>query len=97
MYSRQSKLHTFAARGKFCNKVASRALELGLNIVENLGVMREVYMDHAIICPLCIATEDELRDVRNVVAGIIGDAAVGFGDWIVRASKTLSETEGRLN
>ena len=69
---------------KFCDRVVDRALELGLNILGNLGVTGEVYVDHIIICPPYIVEEEELRAIVELLAQAISEVTLELGSWIRR-------------
>lgn len=69
---------------KFCDRVVDRALELGLNILGNLGVTGEVYVDHVIICPPYIVKEEELRAIVKLLAHAIGEVTAELGSCISR-------------
>ena len=67
---------------KFCDRVVNRALELGLNILGNLGKTGDVYVDHIIICPPYIVTENELRAIVDLLVQAIRDVTKDLGQWI---------------
>lgn len=48
---------------KFCDWVVKWVLELGLNVLGNLGVIGEVYVNYVIICLFYIVKEEELCDI----------------------------------
>lgn len=58
---------------KFCDRVVNRALELGLNILGNLVVTGEVYVDHIMVCPPYIVSEEELCDIDRLLVQAIQD------------------------
>lgn len=81
---------------KFCDRVVNRALELGLNILGNLGVTGEVYVDHIIICPPYIVTEDELRDIVKLVAQAIQDVTEEMTSWVTGSAKPTNKIAAPL-
>ncbi|KAI5458960.1 pyridoxal phosphate-dependent transferase [Mariannaea sp. PMI_226] len=52
----------------FCNKVVNRSLDLGLNILGNLGKTGGVHVEHVLVCPPYIVTEAELRQMASLQA-----------------------------
>lgn len=82
---------------KFCDRVVNRALNLGLNILGNLGVTGEVYVDHIIICPPYIVTEQELRDIVKLLVEAIQDVTKEVSSWISGSVKSGSHVNGQVN
>lgn len=76
---------------KFCDRVVNRALELGLNILGNLGVTGEVYVDHIIICPPYIVTEEELGAIVKLLVQAIQDVTAEVAAWVNGAPKIASK------
>lgn len=76
---------------KFCDRVVNRALALGMNILGNLGVTGEVYVDHVIICPPYIVTEDELRDIVRVLVEAIQDVTKEVSSWVAGGGKLVTK------
>lgn len=74
---------------KFCDRVVKRALELGLNVLGNLGVTGEVYVNHVIICPPYIVKEEELRDIVKLLAQAIEDVTRQVVSWMTTPSAKL--------
>lgn len=60
---------------RFCDRIVNRALELGLNILGNLGATGEVYVDHIIICPPYVITEEEMKDAVAIMVRAITDVS----------------------
>ncbi|XWW97160.1 hypothetical protein V2A60_005141 [Cordyceps javanica] len=81
---------------KFCDRVVNRALELGLNILGNLGVTGEVYVDHVIICPPYIVTEEELCEIVRLLAHAIADVSKEVTAWVTGGSKSEMKTAAPL-
>lgn len=52
---------------KLCNQIVDQALELGLNILGNLGTTGEVHVDHVIMSPPYIVTAPELRRMVGIL------------------------------
>ncbi|KAL7940888.1 PLP-dependent transferase [Trichoderma barbatum] len=79
---------------KFCDRVVNRALDLGLNILGNLGVTGDVYVDHVIISPPYIVTEDELRDIVMILVQAIKDTTQEVRSWIDGCTKSATKLNG---
>lgn len=75
---------TLPWQAKFSDRVVNRALDLGLNILGNLGVTGDVYVDHIIICPPYIVTEEELHDAVKLLVKAIRDVTQESDSWFVR-------------
>ncbi|KAF7551867.1 hypothetical protein G7Z17_g4716 [Cylindrodendrum hubeiense] len=63
----------------FCNKVVARALELGLNILGNLGRTGQVHVEHVMVCPPYIVTEAELHQMVALLKQAVEDVSGDFG------------------
>ncbi|KAF4984883.1 hypothetical protein FZEAL_36 [Fusarium zealandicum] len=48
---------------RLCHQIVDQALDLGLNILGNLGATGEVHVDHVIISPPYVVTESQLRQM----------------------------------
>lgn len=81
---------------KFCDRVVNRALELGLNILGNLGVTGEVYVDHIMICPPYIVTEGELRDIVKLLVQAIQDVTEEMASWVTGSAKSENKIAAPL-
>lgn len=57
----------FPANAGFCNRIVDRALELGLNILGNLGTTGAVHVEHVIISPPYVVTEAELCRMVSIL------------------------------
>jgi adenosylmethionine-8-amino-7-oxononanoate aminotransferase len=82
---------------KFCDRVVKRSLELGLNVLGNLGVTGDVYVNHVIVCPPYIVKEEELRDIIKILAQAIQDVTAEVASWMTTSSAklvTASKTNG---
>lgn len=79
---------------KFCDRVVSRALDLGLNILGNLGVTGEVYVDHVIISPPYIVTEEELGDIVRLLVQAIQDTTQEVRSWVDGSAKLATKPNG---
>lgn len=77
---------------KFGASIVQKSLELGLNILGNLGDTGVVYVDHVIISPPYVVTEHELQEIVGILkeAITIGTREL-FGDLSVLSpsAKTL--------
>ncbi|KAG9498854.1 hypothetical protein J7337_009665 [Fusarium musae] len=69
----------FSANMRLCHQIVGKALELGLNILGNLGETGDVHVDHVIMSPPYVVTESELgrmvgilrESIRTVMSEII--------------------------
>ncbi|KAK7420358.1 hypothetical protein QQX98_002781 [Neonectria punicea] len=52
---------------RLCNQIVDQALELGLNILGNLGDTGEVHVEHVIMSPPYVVTELELRRMVSIL------------------------------
>jgi len=52
---------------RFCHEVVDEALNLGLNILGNLGATGEVHVDHVIMSPPYVVTELELERMVGIL------------------------------
>lgn len=60
-------LEPFPADAGFCTRIVDRALELGLNILGNLGTTGAVHVEHVIISPPYVVTEAELCRMVSIL------------------------------
>jgi adenosylmethionine-8-amino-7-oxononanoate aminotransferase len=63
---RQSKTPFPASLG-LCHRIVDKSLDLGLNILGNLGQTGEVHVDHVIISPPYVVTESELERMVGIL------------------------------
>lgn len=85
------------AEAKFCDRVVNRALDLGLNILGNLGVTGDVYVDLIILSPPYTVTEQELKDVVKLLVQAIQETTQEMRSWFdgsLRAPKKLAAVNG---
>lgn len=82
---------------KFGEKVVNRALQLGLNILGNLGVTGEVFVDHVILCPPYIVTEEELHSIVCILAEAIQDVTEEMKSWFSVSPKASGKPNGHVN
>lgn len=82
---------------KFSERVVNRALELGLNILGNLGVTGQIYVDHVIICPPYVVTEDELERIVAILAQAIQDITKEMALWMSGTFKLVCKENGYKN
>ncbi|KAL6364413.1 hypothetical protein LRP88_01814 [Fusarium phalaenopsidis] len=52
---------------RLCHQIVDKALDLGLNILGNLGTTGEVHVDHVIMAPPYVVTESELRRMVGIL------------------------------
>ncbi|KAM0426286.1 hypothetical protein ACHAPT_008326 [Fusarium lateritium] len=67
---------------RLCHQIVDHALELGLNILGNLGATGEVHVDHVILSPPYVVTESELRRMvgvlRQAITAVTGRVCHNF-------------------
>ncbi|KAM0419693.1 hypothetical protein ACHAPD_003256 [Fusarium lateritium] len=63
---RQSKTH-FPASMRLCHRIVDKSLDLGLNILGNLGQIGDVHVDHVIMSPPYVVTESELERMVGIL------------------------------
>lgn len=73
----------FGNNTRYCDQVVDRALELGLNILGNLGRTGDVHVELVILSPPYVVTEDELGRMVAVLREAVLDIDRNF-------SKSLS-------
>ncbi|KAL4874306.1 pyridoxal phosphate-dependent transferase [Aspergillus karnatakaensis] len=61
----------FAAKVDFCTQVVRHSLDMGLNILGNLGHTGEYQVDHVLVCPPYIVTEEELEEIVGLLKAAI--------------------------
>lgn len=68
----------FPPSDKFCSSVVEVALDLGLNILGNLGQTGEYYVDHVIIAPPYIVQEQDLGEIVDLLREAIEQVALSY-------------------
>lgn len=71
----------FPASMRLCHRIVDKALELGLNILGNLGDTGDVHVDHVIISAPYVVNENELERM----VGILREAIEGMISEVVNA------------
>ncbi|KAF6836757.1 putative class III aminotransferase [Colletotrichum plurivorum] len=74
----KQRMAAFPPSAKFCNKVVDRALELGLNILGNLGSTGDVHVEHIIMSPPYVVTGEDLRRMVAILKRSIQDVSREF-------------------
>ncbi|KAF5706172.1 ornithine aminotransferase [Fusarium mundagurra] len=73
----------FPANMRLCHQTVDKALELGLNILGNLGETGDVHVDHVIMSPPYVVTESELGRMVGIlqesIQTVISDVTDGQG------------------
>ncbi|KAF0639584.1 hypothetical protein FPSE5266_03521 [Fusarium pseudograminearum] len=92
---RQSKT-PFPASMRLCHGIVDKSLDLGLNILGNLGQTGEVHVDHVIMSPPYVVTESELERMvdilRTAIQAVISEVKeIQKGNINGTQSKMLSE------
>ncbi|RGP69941.1 hypothetical protein FLONG3_7598 [Fusarium longipes] len=57
----------FPASMRLCHRIVDKSLDLGLNILGNLGQTGSVHVDHVIVCPPYVVTEPELKRMVGIL------------------------------
>ncbi|KAM0303631.1 hypothetical protein HYE67_003709 [Fusarium culmorum] len=57
----------FPASIRLCHRIVDKSLDLGLNILGNLGQTGEVHVDHVIMSPPYVVTESELERMVGIL------------------------------
>ncbi|PNP81896.1 hypothetical protein FNYG_04922 [Fusarium nygamai] len=57
----------FPANMRLCHQIVDKALELGLNILGNLGETGDIHVDHVIMSPPYVVTESELGRMVGIL------------------------------
>lgn len=65
----------FEPEAKFCDQVVVRALDLGLNILGNLGTTGQVHVEHVIISPPYVVNEEELERMVAILRTAVLDVS----------------------
>lgn len=68
----------FNPGAKFSDQIVDRALDLGLNILGNLGITGAIHSEHIIISPPYIVREEELRRMVAIAKAAIQDVSERF-------------------
>lgn len=74
----------FSPKHDFCGKVIKCALDMGLNILGNLGRTGEYQVDHVLVCPPYITTDAELAEIVSLLK-----------ESILKASRPFLEVDQR--
>ncbi|KAL4869401.1 hypothetical protein BDV12DRAFT_208638 [Aspergillus spectabilis] len=83
----------FAAKVDFCGQVVRHSLDMGLNILGNLGHTGEYQVDHVLVCPPYIVTDDELEQI----VGLLKAAIVKTSQPFVNGSLVNGHANGHAN
>ncbi|KAJ5094419.1 hypothetical protein N7456_010280 [Penicillium angulare] len=57
----------FPIEANFCSRVVKQSLEMGLNILGNLGHTGEYQVDHIMVCPPYTVTDGELEEIVAIL------------------------------
>ncbi|KAJ5308787.1 hypothetical protein PENANT_c013G09611 [Penicillium antarcticum] len=77
VFDRKSKT-AFSLEATFSNKVVANALKRAVNILGNLGHTGTYQVDHILVCPPYITTEEELEKIVAVVKDAIVETSQPF-------------------
>ncbi|KAK6831752.1 hypothetical protein RU639_002547 [Aspergillus parasiticus] len=80
----------FPGQVKFCSQVVKKSLDMGLNILGNLGHPGKYQVDHILVCPPYTVTDSELGDIISLLKIAIIETSRPF---LAKQSTTI---EGRL-
>jgi len=70
----------------FCTQVVKHSLDLGLNILGNLGHTGDYQVDHVLVCPPYIVTDSELEEIVFLLKAAIMKTSQPF----VKKSKYIN-------
>lgn len=82
----------FSAKVDFCGQVVRQSLELGLNVLGNLGVTGKHQVDHVLVCPPYIVTDHELAEIISRLKTAIVKTSQSF----LRRGHTNGQTNGAI-
>ncbi|KAJ5758110.1 uncharacterized protein N7511_006804 [Penicillium nucicola] len=68
----------FPLEANFSNKIVANALKRGVNILGNLGHTGTYQVDHILVCPPYITTEEELEQIVRLVKDAIVETSLEF-------------------
>lgn len=84
----------FAPRDfKFCNRVVDTCLDMGLNLLGNLGDTGSVHIEHVIISPPYIVNEEQLRRMVRILRAAIETVTAQFSAAHPESATTVSESQ----
>lgn len=73
------KLKTpFPREANFCSQVVKNSLDMGLNILGNLGHTGEYQVDHILVCPPYTVTNRELEEIVSLLKASINKTSHPF-------------------
>ena len=68
----------FPPKDTFCGNVVKTALNMGLNILGNLGHTGEYQVDHVLVCPAYTTTDAELAIIVSLLKAAVLKASEPF-------------------
>ncbi|PIG84436.1 aminotransferase [Aspergillus arachidicola] len=80
----------FPGQVKFCSQVVKKSLDMGLNILGNLGHTGTYQVDHILVCPPYTVMDSELGDIISLLKIAIIETS---GPFLAKQSTII---EGRL-
>lgn len=72
----------FPIKANFCSQVVKNSLNLGLNILGNLGHTGEYQVDHILICPPYTVTDGELEEILSILKLAINQTSQPFVEQV---------------
>jgi adenosylmethionine-8-amino-7-oxononanoate aminotransferase len=88
----------FAAKVDFCGQVVRHSFDMGLNILGNLGHTGEYQVDHVLVCPPYIVTDDELEEIVGLLKAAIVKTSEPFAKGLTNGhANGHTNTNGHTN
>lgn len=72
----------FPIKANFCSQVVKNSLNLGLNILGNLGHTGEYQVDHILVCPPYTVTDGELEEIVSILKIAINQTSRPFVEQV---------------
>lgn len=69
---------SFPSEANFCNEIVKHSLDLGLNILGNLGHTGQYQVDHVLVCPPYNVTDEELQKIISILKVAINKTTDAF-------------------
>lgn len=82
----------FPIKANFCSRVVKNSLDIGLNILGNLGHTGIYQVDHILVCPPYAMTKDELEEIVSLLKIATNETSRPF----IGASQSIGHIDGRL-
>lgn len=83
----------FPIEANFCSQIVKNSLNLGLNVLGNLGHTGEYQVDHILVCPPYTVTDGELEEIVSLLKIAIDQASEPY---LGSTENSRVQFEGRL-